>query len=140
MVVRSDALAQRHHKSLHQRLDKAEQALRKLAAKPAKDHCVLRTKVQTLLKRYRVSDCFATEINTESVTRYTGPGRPSAKDTSRQIIEPQFRLKFERQPDAIAQAEQLAGWRIYVTNVQLEQLSLSQAVAYYRDQWQLENG
>ena len=37
-------------------------------------------------------------------------------------------------------AEQLAGWRIYVTNVQIEQLSLAQAVIYYRDQWQLEHG
>lgn len=140
LVVRSNALAQRHQKSLHQRLDKAEQALSKLTTKTAKDSCVLKNKVQTLLKRYRVSDFFATEINTEQVTRYTGPGRPSAKDTSGQIIEPQFQLKFERQPDAIAQAEQLTGWRIYVTNVKLEQLSLSQAVAYYRDQWQLENG
>jgi transposase len=140
LVVRSDALAQRQQKGLHQRLEKAEQALSKLATKPVKDHCVLKTKVETLLKRYRVTDCFVTQINTESVTRYTSPGRPRTKDTSRQIIEPQFQLKFERQPDAIAQAEQLAGWRIYVTNVKLEQLSLSQAMAYYRDQWQLEHG
>ena len=37
-------------------------------------------------------------------------------------------------------AEQLAGWRIYVTNVPIEQLSLAQAVVYYRDQWQVEHG
>ena len=49
-------------------------------------------------------------------------------------------MKFARQPDALAQAEQLAGWRIYVTNVEVEHLSFPQAVAYYRDQWQLENG
>ena len=55
-------------------------------------------------------------------------------------MKSQFKLKFERQPEAIAEAEQLAGWRIYVTNVKFELLSLSQAVAYYRDQWQLENG
>jgi transposase len=140
LVVRSDALAQRQQKGLHQRLDKAEQALSKLADKPLKDHCVLKTQVQTLLKRYRVTDYFVTQISTESVTRYAGPGRPRLKDTSHHIIELQFRLKFERQPDAIAQAEQFAGWRIYVTNVKLEQLSLSQAMAYYRDQWQLEHG
>lgn len=140
LVVRSDALAQRQQKGLHQRLEKAEQALSKLAAKPVTDHCVLKTKVQTLLKRYRVTDYFITQLNTESVTRYSGPGRPSKKDTSAQIIEPQFRLQFERQAHAIDQAEQLAGWRIYVTNLKLEQLSLSQAMAYYRDQWQLEHG
>ena len=140
LVVRSDTLAQRQQKSLHQRLDQAEQALSQLAAKPAKDHCSLKTQVQTILKRYRVGDFFTTEIDTERVTRYTGPGRPSAKDTSRQIREPQFQLKFTRQAEAIPEAEQLAGWRIYVTNVESERLSLNQAMAYYRDQWQLENG
>jgi transposase len=140
LVVRSDSLAQRQQKGLHQRLEKAEQALAKLASKPVKDHCRLKTQVQSLLKHYRVNDYFATQINTESVIRHSGPGRPSKKDTSSQIIESQFRLQFERQPDAIAEAEQLAGCRIYVTNLKLEQLSLSQAMAYYREQWQLERG
>ncbi len=140
LVVRSDALAQRQQKGLHQRLEKAEQALAKLASKPTKDHCRLKTQVQALLKHYRVNDYFVTHINSESVTRHPRPGRPSKKDTSRQIIESQFRLQFERQPDAIAQAEQLAGCRIYVTNVKSSQLSLSQAMAYYREQWQLEHG
>jgi transposase len=140
LVVRSDALAQRQQKGLHQRLEKAEQALTKMASKPLKDHCQLKTNVQTLLERHRVTDYFSTQINVESVIRYTGPGRPSKKDTSGQLVESQFRLQFERQPNAIAEAEQLAGCRIYVTNVNPQQLSLSQAMAYYRDQWQLEHG
>ena len=77
LVVRSDALAQRQQKNLHHRLDKAEQALNKLAAFPHQDHCTLQTKVQSILKRYRVIDYFFTEIETETVTRYAGPGRPS---------------------------------------------------------------
>ncbi len=125
---------------MHQRLDKAEQALNKLAAKSHQDRCILHTKVQSLLKRYRVSDYFLTEINTERVTRDAGPGRPSRKDPKRPLVSTQFLLKFERQLKAIAIAEQLAGWRIYVTNVRIEQLSLAQAVAYYRDQWQVEHG
>ena len=74
------------------------------------------------------------------MTYYVGRGRPSAKDPSRKRSKTQFQLTFERQAEAIREAEQLAGWRIYVTNMTVEQLSLSQAVAYYRDQWQLENG
>lgn len=140
LVVRSDALARRHQKSLHQRLDKAEEALSKLANKLQKDHCTLKNKVQTILKRYRVSDYISTDISTEMVTRYKGRGRPSRKDPTGKIVEPRFRLSFERQTNAITEAEQLAGWRIYVTNASVEQLSLSQAVAYYRDQWQLEHG
>ncbi len=122
------------------RLDKAEQALSKLAAKPHQDHCTLQTKVQSILKRYRVIDYFITEIDPETVTRYTGPGRPSRKDPNRTIVSTQFQLKLSRQLDAIAETEQLAGWRIYVTNVAMEQLSTAQAVVYYRDQWQLEHG
>ena len=140
LVVRSDALAQRQKKGLHQRLDKAERALKKLAAKPAKDHCKLKTDVQAILKRYRVKDYFATQIEAQTVTYYVGRGRPSAKDPSRKRSKTQFQLSFERQADAITEAEQLAGWRIYVTNMRVEQLSVSQAVAYYRDQWQLEHG
>ena len=140
LVVRSDALAQRQQKSLHQRLDKAEQALSKLAGLPHQNHCALQTKVQSILKRYRVKDYFLTEIESETVTRYAGPGRPSRKAPKRTIVSTQFQLKFERPGKAIAEAEQLAGWRIYVTNVKIEQLSLAQAVVYYRDQWQVEHG
>ncbi len=140
LVVRSHALAHRQQKSLHQRLDKAEQALSKLVAKPHQDCCALQTKVQVILKRYRVKDYFLTEIDSETVTRYAGPGRPSSKNSNLTIVSTQFQLKFERQVSAIAQAEQLTGWRIYVTNVRIEQLSLTQAVVYYRDQWQLEHG
>ena len=134
---------------MQQRLDKAEQALSKLTGLPHQDHCALQTKVQSILKRYRVKDYFLTEIDSETVTRYAGPGRPSHKDTNRTIVSTQFQLKFERQGEAvslreaaklIAIAEQLTGWRIYVTNVRVEQLSLTQAVIYYRDQWQLEHG
>jgi transposase len=35
---------------------------------------------------------------------------------------------------------QLAGWRIYVTNVAAVKMSQEQAVAYYRDQWTAERG
>ncbi|MEM7716186.1 MAG: hypothetical protein AAF349_21875 [Cyanobacteria bacterium P01_A01_bin.68] len=33
-----------------------------------------------------------------------------------------------------------AGWRLYVTNAPITQLSLSQAIMYYRDEWLLEQG
>ncbi len=117
------------------RLDKAEQALSKLAGLPHQDHCTLQTKVQSILKRYRVIDYFITEIDPETVTRYTGPGRPSRKDPNRTIVSTQFQLKLSRQLDApreadlfeIAETEQLAGWRIYVTNVAMEQLSTAKS-------------
>lgn len=38
------------------------------------------------------------------------------------------------------QAQQLTGWRLYLTNAPTERLSLVQAVTFYREQWQLERG
>lgn len=138
LVVRSPALQQRQLQGLHQRLHRAEQALAKVAAHPHQDCCELINQVQTILKRHRVSEFFAFEVQPQLITRYRGRGRPSAKDTTRQITEQQFTLQFQRQEFAISQAEALVGWRIYVTNAPVERLTLPTAVAYYREQWQLE--
>lgn len=40
----------------------------------------------------------------------------------------------------IQSVETLAGWRLYVTNATIEQLTLLQSVMYYRDEWLLERG
>lgn len=133
-VVRSDALAQRQQKSLQQRLDKAEQELSKLAAKSAKNPCVLKTKVEAVLTRHRVRDCFQLDY----------PQTPDSLTTSSNLggrpRQARFQLEFAREPAAIWVAEQLAGWRLYVSNVASKDFCLPQAVAYYRDQYQLEHG
>jgi transposase len=43
-------------------------------------------------------------------------------------------------PEALEQARDLCGWRLYVTNATPEQFCLADAVIYYREQWQLERG
>ena len=136
LVVRSDALAKKQIRGLHQRLERAEQALAKLAAKPVDDEERLQSQARAILKRYRVSDSFRIDITYQLLTHYRGPGRP--KDGLG--IEIQYGLTFERQLQAIDTAERLAGWRIYLTNTTPEQLSLAEAIAYYREQWQMERG
>ena len=49
-------------------------------------------------------------------------------------------LNIERKISAIEESEQLAGWRLYVTNAPITRLSLNQAIVYYRDQWIVERG
>ena len=83
---------------------------------------------------------FNISINYDGLIRQQRRGRPSNKTPSPQTYQDQFSITFEPQGAAIEQAKQLAGWRIYVTNVPTQRLSLSQAVAYYRAQWQLERG
>lgn len=100
----------------------------------------MRREAVTAFPYHRVSEFFAFEVQPQLITRYRGRGRPSAKDTTRHITEQQFTLQFQRQEFAISQAEALVGWRIYVTNAPVERLALPTAVAYYREQWQLERG
>lgn len=64
--------------------------------------------------------------------------RPSAKSPTQQVTRIYLQLQIQRQSTAIEQAEQLAGWRLYVTNRSTTKLTLPQAVIYYRDEWLLE--
>lgn len=67
--------------------------------------------------------------------------RPAATGVNESSAQPPgFRLDFQRQPQAIEDQKLLAGWRIYVTNTTVEHLSLAQAMAFYREQWQPEQG
>ncbi len=140
LVVRSDALAKRQRQGLNKRLQNAEQALSKLAAKSHRERCKLQAQAEAILKRYRLTQMVTFELHCQQRTRYPRPGRPSTQTPSDAIIEERFTLTFERQAQAIDEAETLAGWRLYTTNAEATSLSLSQSVAYYREQWQLERG
>jgi len=69
-----------------------------------------------------------------------GHGRPTPKSPKEQVTRCKLQLQFQPQSAAIKQAEQLAGWRLYLTNAPKTQLTLPQAVIYYRDKWLLERG
>lgn len=139
LVIRSDSFAQKHLTRLEKRLEKSEQALEKLSAKPFSDCCVLKNKVDAILKQYRSEDYFDITIETELITRQSSPGRPNLKHPKPQITIEQFKFQFQARSIPIEEAKALCGWRIYVTNALKERLSLAQAVTYYREQWQLEH-
>ena len=44
------------------------------------------------------------------------------------------------QDDAIAALRKTMGWRAYVTNAPIEELTLEQALLVYRDEWLIERG
>ena len=140
LVVRSDALAKRQRQGLHKRLKNAEQALSKLAVKSHRERCKLQAQAEVILKRYPLTQMVTFEVHCQQRTRYPKPGRPSTQAPSDAIIEERFTLSFERQAQAIDEAETLAGWRLYTTNADAESLSIAQSVSYYREQWQLERG
>ncbi|KAB8316448.1 IS1634 family transposase [Tolypothrix campylonemoides VB511288] len=142
LVVYSQSLAASMIRGQQQRINSAQTALNKLAAKPGEDPQALAHKVENILERYRVKDFFNTTI-TEQITqqtRHVGRGRPSKNSPTESVTSICLQLHIQLQNAAIECAETLAGWRLYVTNAPITQLSLSQAVTYYRDEWLLERG
>ena len=142
LVVYSASLAASAIRGQQQRILSAQTALNKLAAKPGEDSQQLAHKVENILERYRVKDFFNTTI-TEQITqqtRYVGRGRPSKNSPTESVTSICLQLHIQLQNAAIECAQTLAGWRLYVTNAPITQLSLSLAVMYYRDEWLLERG
>ena len=142
LVVYSQNLALAAINSQQKRIHQAKLALEKLANKPVHKRDILSSKVENILKRYRVNDFFSTTITeeTQTETRHIGRGRPSKHSPQQQVTSIRLQLQFEKIDSAIVEAETLAGWRLYVTNASAEQLTLSQSVMYYRDEWILERG
>jgi len=142
LVVYSQSLAASMIRGQQQRINSAQTALNKLAAKPGEDPQALAHKVENILERYRVKDFFNTTI-TEQITqqtRHVGRGRPSKNSPTESVSSICLQLHIQLVDAAIQEAQTLAGWRLYVTNAPITQLSLSQAVTYYRDEWLLERG
>jgi transposase len=142
LVVYSNTLAIAQLRGLHERLDKAQAALGKLQQKPGEDLDILNASIEAILKRYRVKEFLivTTTATTITQTRYVNKGRPTANSPTQEVTNVQLNLKIDRQTQAIEEAEQLTGWRLYVTNAPITRLSLTQAIVYYRDQWILERG
>lgn len=142
LVVYSQSLAVSAIRGQQQRILTALTALNKLATKPPQEREQLTQKVENILKRYRVNNFFSTTITEVITTRtcHVGRGRPSKDSPTEEVTSISLQLHIQQIDDAIKEAETLAGWRLYVTNAPTTQLTLSQGVMYYRDEWLLERG
>ena len=142
LVVYSQSLAVSTIRGQQQRINSAQTALNKLAAKPGDDPQALAHKVENIFQRYRVKDFFSTMITEEITqqTRHVARGRPSKNSPTESVTSICLQLHIQQIDAAIKSAQTLAGWRLYVTNAPSTQLTLPQAVMYYRDEWLLERG
>ncbi|MCP4936898.1 MAG: transposase [bacterium] len=142
LVIRSHSYTKTMQEGLYRRLDKAEDALKKLTParsrgkRQIKDEASLLSAIERIEKKYRVQGLFQysyqQEVKEQQIRAYKGkPAR-----TERQV---RYQLTVSRNQAAIAEAEAQAGWRIYASNAPSEKLSLSQAVLAYRDQYLAEN-
>ncbi|MBT7715723.1 MAG: IS1634 family transposase [Deltaproteobacteria bacterium] len=142
LVVRSVQYTQRSQTLLHRRLDNAEKALRALTPargrgkRQIEDEASLLAAIQVIEKKYRVTGFFDYEYQCEVTEREVRAYGDKPTRTERKV---RFQLTVTRNQDAIAEAEFLAGWRIYATNASAEKLPLERAVLAYRDQYIEEN-
>jgi transposase len=142
MVVCNTRTARRQVHELHARLGRAEQALDKLIRCPGSDADELRQRAEAILAQYKVQDYLRVTVH-ENVTyeeRWQGAGRPGPNRATHTVENRSLRLTVTRHMGAIHEAETLAGWRLYVTNVAPQAMSLDQSIDYYRGEWQPERG
>lgn len=139
LVVRSLKQAERQEKALNERLEQAQQAIadlnrrgrgRKHLAEPD-----LRAAVEARLEQHRVRGLLQVEYHRHPKTISKRPyGRRPAQTLTQHEVSVQTTLD----PVAYQDAVQQLGWRVDVCN-DLE-LSLSEAVLAYRDEYLVERG
>jgi transposase len=146
-VIRSEALAQAQARALKRRLEKAEAALRALTPPvgPGRKQFTtgweLERAVKAVLVEQEVGELLEVAWTCEetSRTRYLGRGRggPARPKKTERKIRYQI-TTVSRKEEAIQHREARMGWRVQVTNVPKEGLSLVESVKAYRGGWSLE--
>jgi transposase len=140
LVVRSRQLARAGEVALRARLTKAQAALaalneRRRGKKRFAEQLALQEAAETILRQYRVQGLLAVRY-TERVQE-----RPLRRYGSRPAtvrVERAVRVTAVLDRRAVAAAIDRLGWRVYVTNTPADQLSLSQAVLAYRNEYLIE--
>jgi transposase len=142
LVVRSDKLARRQQHGLAERLRRAEQALAKLKAAPAADLTQLTAQSQAILERHDVAAYLQVTwtAHTTKTKRYLKRDRHGPNSPYELVTSTTWHVTVTRLAEAITISDQLAGWRLYVTNAPTARLALSAAVQCYREEWQPERG
>jgi len=116
--------------------------LQRLQAKKEESKSEFQARAERILQQRKVVDLISVAVK-ETITserQYIGPGRPGPNRPHKMVERRQLHLNFQRDETTIEQQLCLAGWRIYVTGVPVPQMSLNQAIAYYRDEWLVEHG
>ena len=142
LLVRSFSYQQAMQAGLERRLAKAEKAWPQLT--PARgrgkrqisDEKSLQQAIARIEKQYKVAGLFQVTYTQEVSERKVRAYRGQPPRIDRKV---RFQVQVERNQEAIEWAVFKAGWRIYLTNAPQKQLSLTEAVLAYRDQYIEEN-
>jgi transposase len=146
-VLRSDPLAETQARALERRLTKAEAAVRALTPPPGRGKVQFTTgwelgrAVDAVLAEHEVVGLLAVAwAHQESRrTRYVGPGRGGPDRPRKTEVTIRYQITtVRREEPAIRERVARMGWRVQVTNLAAERMSLSDSVAAYRGGYCLE--
>jgi len=144
-MVQRDAFKKKQIHALHERLHRAEAALKELHGQrcdTSAEQTRLETEVQTRLTETEVAEYLSVQVHwrTQQEEKLVGRGRPGPQRRTQTLTYYLACVTVRRKPAAIRASEQAAGWRAYATNVPPARLTLQQAVEKYAGQWQPERG
>lgn len=142
LIIRSLQYAKVAEVGLQARMERAQADLEALNEhKQGKTHFreiePLRQAAEAIVKKHRVEGLLNLSyeaVKEERALRRYG-NRPAATR-----VEREARLCVEVDQEAVNKARRDLGWRVYATNQPGEQLSLTQAVLAYRDEYLIERG
>jgi len=141
LLVRSQAHAAAQARALARRLEQAEAELAELlVARRGKVRPTTPTElaaaVATILTAQQVSGLLRVTTQATAHTRSIRPyrGQPARQETTYSLA-----LSTSRDQEALRAAEARLGWRVYATNRPADQLSLTQAVLAYREEYLVEH-
>ena len=142
LVTFSPQQARQQQERLHKRLDRATAALQKLRPKAGERAAAVLERADAILAQHQVAGLIQVTVQETAITeRRSGKrGRPANDAPVTEATRWQVTRDIQRQDAAIAAEEQVAGWRVYVTNTRQAQLTHAQALARYRAQWIAEHG
>jgi len=149
LVVHSEVYADVMTRGLERRLANATTKLQALTPprsrgkRQIEDEESLVAAANTILQHHRVEGLlsYTFERQVEQQVKYLGRGRGAAGRPQEVVERVRYQITaVERDKAAIEALQQTFGWRAYVTDLAVEQLSLVEAVLTYREEWQIERG
>ena len=140
LLVRSETAAHAAETALRARLEQAQTAVAELAVrrqgKPVlSDRAAVEQAVAETIAHLRVEGLLRVTVS-EHLTEQPVRAYRDCPATVR--IQRQFTISSEVEAEALANAIEQLGWRVYATNQTGDGLSLSQAVEAYRDEYLVE--
>ena len=146
-VIKSPAYGDQQEKGLEKRLKTAIEKIKELTPERGKgrrqitEESVLLEGIAKIAEAQRVEGLveikYEKEVQREE--KYKGKGRGSANRQKQTVEKVRYQITgVSRNETKIEETKKRFGWKAFVTNARKEQMSLSEAVVYYRREYRIE--